>query len=162
LSAAESEKLVAQSFELKVKKPLKITRQKDGSVVVQMTFTAEQWAEIEKAKAATSNLLPNGSYSEVLALLAHKENAKRDKKAKPRTTTSTLTPAKKKFVLQRDRCCQHRDHRNGKICGSRFHLQVDHIKPQWAGGRHEVENLQVLCAAHNRMKYEKESGIRRC
>jgi hypothetical protein len=162
LTASESEKIVSQSFELKVKKPLKVTRQKDGSVLVQMSFTAEQWAEIERVKEATSSSLPTGSYPEVITHLAFKENLKRAKEAKPRPSTTALTPAKKKSVLRRDQCCQFRDPRSGNICGSRFNLQVDHIKPRWAGGLHELSNLQVLCAAHNRMKYEKEAGIRRC
>jgi hypothetical protein len=161
LTAAESEKLIAQSFQLKVMKPLKVTKQKDGSVLVQMSFTAEQWAEIEKAKEAVSSSLPAGGYPEVFLYLAKKENATRAKEAKPRPNTATLTVAKRKSVLQRDQCCQSHDPRTGKICGSKFNLQVDHIKPRWAGGTHELENLQILCAAHNRLKYQKEAGIRR-
>jgi 5-methylcytosine-specific restriction endonuclease McrA len=58
-------------------------------------------------------------------------------------------------IHQRDRCCQWRDPRTGEICGSTFQLQVDHIQSRSAGGGHERENLQLLCAVHNRLKWEK-------
>jgi 5-methylcytosine-specific restriction endonuclease McrA len=61
-------------------------------------------------------------------------------------------------VFQRDKSCRW-NHR-GKPCCSTFQLQVDHRIPVWAGGTNEVENLQLLCAFHNRMKYKLESGMR--
>jgi 5-methylcytosine-specific restriction endonuclease McrA len=63
-------------------------------------------------------------------------------------------------VHHRDGCCQWKDKATGQICGSRFQLQTDHIKPRWDGGTHELANLQILCAAHNRWKYDLEAGIR--
>lgn len=161
LTGAETEKLVAQSFELEIKKPMKLKKQKDGSVIVEMSFSAEEWAEIEKAKLSMSSVLPAGSYSDVLTQLARKENKARAKKAKPRASTKNLTEAKKKFVRQQDECCQQKDPHTGKICGSKFNLQVDHRHSLWAGGTHKIENLQMLCAVHNRLKYEREAGIRR-
>lgn len=63
-------------------------------------------------------------------------------------------------IFQRDRCCQHKDPLTQKICGTKLNLQIDHIIPVWAGGTNNTKNLQVLCAAHNRIKYQKEAGIR--
>ncbi|TSA79971.1 DEAD/DEAH box helicase [Deinococcus detaillensis] len=51
----------------------------------------------------------------------------------------------KAAVKNRDRwclCC----HREGQ------RLQVDHIRPRYLGGTHDVENLQLLCAECNRSK----------
>jgi 5-methylcytosine-specific restriction endonuclease McrA len=39
----------------------------------------------------------------------------------------------------------------GRRCGSRTALQVDHIRPFAAGGGNDVSNLRLLCAAHNRL-----------
>jgi 5-methylcytosine-specific restriction endonuclease McrA len=39
-------------------------------------------------------------------------------------------------------------------------LQAEHIKPRWAGGEDNPENLTVLCAEHNRQKYREQAGIR--
>jgi hypothetical protein len=158
---AESEPIVAQTFDLSPKKTLKVRRQKDGSVLVELSFTAEQWAEIEKAKVSLSNTLPTGSTSDVFAYLAEKENRERAKLARPRPNTKTLTPAKKKTILQRDQCCQFKLNEDGDICGSKVQLQIDHIQPRWADGDDRAANLQVLCAAHNRWKYQLEAGIRR-
>ena len=64
----------------------------------------------------------------------------------------------RKFVMNRDRCCQFKDPRTGEICGSTRFLQVDHLQPVWAGGTNDIGNLQVLCAQHNQFKYMQESG----
>ncbi|WP_168196648.1 HNH endonuclease [Bdellovibrio sp. ZAP7] len=57
-------------------------------------------------------------------------------------------------------CCQFVDPVTGRRCESTWRLQVDHKHSQWAGGGHRVENLQLLCAGHNRSKYRTEAGIR--
>lgn len=62
-----------------------------------------------------------------------------------------VSAASRRVVFQRDqKCC---------VCGSKFQLQVDHIRPRWAGGGNEVANLQILCAVHNREKYRQEAGV---
>lgn len=62
-----------------------------------------------------------------------------------------VSAASRRFVFQRDqKCC---------VCGSKFQLQIDHIRPRWAGGGNEVANLQILCAVHNREKYRQEAGV---
>lgn len=63
--------------------------------------------------------------------------------------------AVKRVVFQRDKCCQWRNS-SGEICGSRYQLQLDHVHPVYAGGANTPENLQLLCSAHNRHKYQKE------
>jgi 5-methylcytosine-specific restriction endonuclease McrA len=40
----------------------------------------------------------------------------------------------------------------GKRCGSRFALQIDHKTPVAWGGNNELINLQLLCREHNRQK----------
>jgi hypothetical protein len=65
----------------------------------------------------------------------------------------------RKIVLHRDQCCQAKDSKSGQTCGSRWQLQVDHIKPRWAGGKDQLENLQALCAKHNRAKYRQQANI---
>ncbi len=72
----------------------------------------------------------------------------------------TLTAKTRRAILQRDSCCQYKDPRTGRQCGSTFGLQVDHRTSQWAGGSHTPENLQALCRMHNRFKYQKEAGLK--
>ncbi|RYZ72097.1 MAG: HNH endonuclease, partial [Proteobacteria bacterium] len=42
---------------------------------------------------------------------------------------------------------------DGKRCGSQHALQIDHVRGFARGGRHDVENLRVLCAKHNRFEW---------
>lgn len=68
----------------------------------------------------------------------------------------TITPLTRRLILQRDQCCQYQDPKTGKKCGSSRNPQVDHKTSRWAGGTNEYENLQQLCARHNRIKYRSE------
>jgi 5-methylcytosine-specific restriction endonuclease McrA len=73
-----------------------------------------------------------------------------------------VTKKQRQIILDRDLICQYRDPITQKLCGSTFALQVDHKIPHWSPQfqahptRHGPENLQILCAHHNRHKYQKE------
>jgi len=69
-----------------------------------------------------------------------------------------ISPNVRKEVLNRDKCCQFKDPKTGKICGNTRFPQVDHIQSIWAGGTNDPLNLQQLCAKHNRYKYRQEAG----
>ena len=47
---------------------------------------------------------------------------------------------------------------DGTRCGSTHGLQIDHIRPFSAGGTHDLSNLRLLCAAHNRRAAEMVLG----
>jgi hypothetical protein len=68
--------------------------------------------------------------------------------------------ADQRAVFVRDKCCRHKNPLTGEVCGSRWQLQVDHIQPIWAGGTNELENLRLLCGAHNREMYRRQAGVR--
>ena len=64
-----------------------------------------------------------------------------------------ISAATRKLIWQRDQArCQHRNPVTRKRCESTYALQVDHIKPVALGGESHIENLQLLCGAHNRYK----------
>ncbi len=65
----------------------------------------------------------------------------------------------RKAVLPRDRVCQFQDPRTGKVCGSCFGLEVDHIHPRGDGD--ELSNLQVLCSTHNQLRYSEQARIKK-
>jgi 5-methylcytosine-specific restriction endonuclease McrA len=48
--------------------------------------------------------------------------------------------------------CQYRDPKTGRICGSRYKTQIDHIVPFSQNGDNQLNNLQLLCASHNTLK----------
>ncbi|MBO9668089.1 MAG: HNH endonuclease, partial [Bdellovibrio sp.] len=70
-----------------------------------------------------------------------------------------LRTSVKKIVLNHDKCCQFKDRKTGKICGSTRFLQVDHRQAVWAGGSNDLQNLQILCSRHNQHKYRQESFL---
>lgn len=49
---------------------------------------------------------------------------------------------------------------DGKRCDETIRLHVDHIKPVARGGTHDVSNLRLMCARHNRLQAEKILGRR--
>ena len=55
----------------------------------------------------------------------------------------------KLFVLHRDKTCQYKNPRTGRVCGSRHYLHIDHIKRRMEFGSNHPDNLRILCAAHN-------------
>jgi hypothetical protein len=72
--------------------------------------------------------------------------------------SQNFLPKTKKQVLNKLECCQYQDPETKKNCGSRWFLQVDHIKSKWTGGSNDISNATLLCAKHNRLKYLKERG----
>ncbi len=40
----------------------------------------------------------------------------------------------------------------GRICGSTYRVEIDHIQARSAGGKSVLENLRCLCRAHNQWK----------
>jgi len=46
----------------------------------------------------------------------------------------------------------------GRRCHAVRNLQIDHILPWAKGGNHELKNLRLLCATHNRLSAEREFG----
>jgi hypothetical protein len=66
----------------------------------------------------------------------------------------------KKILLSEYDSCQHVDQVTHTKCASTWNLQCDHIIPKWAGGKDEYDNMQVLCAKHNRWRYRVQAGIR--
>jgi 5-methylcytosine-specific restriction endonuclease McrA len=46
----------------------------------------------------------------------------------------------------------------GQRCRARHNLQVDHVVPWAKGGTHDLDNLRLLCATHNRLMAQREFG----
>ena len=63
----------------------------------------------------------------------------------PKTPRIKIPPEVRQFVLNRDnfQC---------RSCGSREHLEVDHIIPLAKGGANDLSNLQTLCYKCNQKK----------
>ncbi|UOF01173.1 HNH endonuclease [Bdellovibrio reynosensis] len=71
----------------------------------------------------------------------------------------SVTPKLRRLVFARDERCQFIHRNTGEKCNSAFALQVDHKIPKWNGGGNALNNLQLLCAEHNREKYRRETNL---
>jgi len=149
---AETQVAVCQALNIECKESPQIQHQANESVRLEVTLSKEQWEKVKMMRELLSSTLPNGEWDQVLEYIASKVIEQKSKDPK-----SNL----KQQVLQRDSCCQYKDSKSGKICGSKWNLQVDHIQPRWASGSDEVTNLRVLCADHNRELYRQQAHIRR-
>ncbi len=179
-SQKETEQIIATALALPVTPMQKETIHRDHSVTLTITLTSEQMKVLEQAQNMISHAVPGKNWAETLTYLAKKEVARRStvriSKAPTAATvvndkiefakddvTPLLQPSERralpmalrKSLLHADAVCVYTD-KNGKQCASKNFLQIDHIKSWSRGGTHYIENLQVLCGTHNRLKYEKE------
>lgn len=160
--------------------------QQDESVRCELTLSKELYEKLKRCQELASHQVHKmeggHSLSSVLEFLADcylklqlpkktNEIPKTPKSATPNADVAesnnlllkinkTLTPKTRLEIIARDKRCQYKDPITGGICGSAYFQQNDHKTSQWAGGTHEKSNLHVLCANHNRYKYQKESRIR--
>ena len=133
--------------------------------------------KMDRLKNLLSHINPNFSVKELFDLIMDRELKRTDpelKKTKAKTETKaqrqatppavpvppippTSKPASryvpahiKQEVWQRDHGeCSYKDPVTKQKCGSRHQLQVDHILPFALGGETCLENLRLLCRAHN-------------
>jgi hypothetical protein len=67
--------------------------------------------------------------------------------------------AVRRQVWERDGVCCSYVAPDGHRCGERAFLELDHRQAWAKGGGESVENLRVLCRAHNRLRAEREFGV---
>lgn len=147
----QTELILAQEFCLPEVHNETLKIQKDESTRVEITISKEEMAIIEQAQALISHSLEkqNLSVKSIKDILLYCS-----KKIIHQKTHGQ--PIKKK-ILDRDKKCQYKDPQTGKICGSKYYLEIDHIQPRWDNGNNSQENLRVLCSNHNKYRYKKET-----
>lgn len=130
--------------------------------------------KLEKIRELDGHIQSNPSYLEIfhrmadLALkkldpLAQKKIEKASTPPAEFKTQAASTPVKKtnsrfipvtlkREVWRRDQSKCTFKASDGKTCGSKFALEIDHKVPVAWGGKSELSNLQLLCREHNRQK----------
>lgn len=69
---------------------------------------------------------------------------------KQKILTRTIPVEIKRAVWRRDQGrCQHLDPVTNKICGSKFQVEFEHIRPWALNGEHSVSNIILHCKPHN-------------
>ncbi len=128
-----------------------------------ITVTRELLARVEAAQIALSHARPGATIADLLELgadtalaqdakrkgLVQKPRACRAETPPPGPESNHIPAHIRRAVWERDHgCCQWKLD-NGEICGSRYRLQFDHIKPRAQGGHTTVANIRLLCQRHN-------------
>lgn len=108
--------------------------------IVRKTKTTQSFAAAEGGSHPTAKTQPGAA--------AVPKNAKR-----------SIPNELRRKIFRRDQFCQHQN-ANGKLCRSEFQLEIDHIKPIFAGGQNDCENLRLLCRTHNQHRYRRGANIR--
>jgi hypothetical protein len=138
---------------------------------LQCTITRETRDKLERLQALMRHWNPSGDLGEVIdracdALIDVLEREKfaktsrpRAKAARPESDDPRYIPADvKRAVYERDheQCTFTSD--NGERCGERGFLEIDHILPVPLGGKPTLDNLRLLCRAHNQYEAERKLG----
>ena len=132
-----------------------------------VTVSAEFMAELEQVRAALSHSVPDGDFESVVRagfkLLLEGDRKRKGLTEKPRPQKSAATgrnvpAAVKRQVWKRDegRCTSPMG--DGQRCGATRKLEFDHHVEVALGGESTVENVRLLCKAHNLMKAERNLG----
>jgi 5-methylcytosine-specific restriction endonuclease McrA len=134
----------------------------------QVTLDQETHDLLRRAQALMSHqvrageILPvlNGALRCFVAQLEKRKYAatRCPRPSKPGSSSRHIPAAVKRAVRERDgdRCAFVSE--SGQRCSERTRLEFDHIEPVSRGGNSTVENLRLLCRAHNQYAAEREFG----
>ena len=115
--------------------------------------TNRTMSEVEASLPANRTEVPNQLHKTTDVLLTNNKELPTKSARKP------ISMAVQRKIHQRDQCCQYQDKQTGNMCSSKWRLTIDHIKPVWAGGSNDPENLRILCRAHNQELYRQQANI---
>ena len=139
--------------------PTRIEPLSATGVFVQMTMTAEGYADLKRAKELLGHCVPDGDTVKVIeralrTLVEDLERSRRAKTSRPRASArpskrGRIPAATRREVFARDgERCTYEDS-EGRRCASRTRLELDHVHPRALGGDDDASNLRARCRPHN-------------
>ena len=148
----------------------RITPLSPARYTLEVTLPGETHDLLRGVQGLLGHAVPSGDVAQVLhrALLFYKHALEKRKfgvnaRARhPRTSaTQRCTPTRTRHaVYERDEGrCVFVDNK-GQSCGSTSRLEFDHIQPVARGGKSTIENLRLLCRAHNQFEAERAFGMK--
>ena len=139
--------------------PARIEPLSATGVLLQMTLTADGYADLKRAKELLGHSIPDGDTVKVIerALRTLVDDLEKDRRARTSRPQTTVRPSKpghiaastRREVFARDgEQCTYMDI-EGRRCACRMRLELDHIEPRALGGSDDASNLRARCRAHN-------------
>lgn len=123
---------------------------------------------LREVQALLAHAVPSGDVVQVIhrALLISKGVLEKRKfgtgnssrTPRPAATQRCIPARTRRAVYERDegRCAFI--HEDGRRCDSTHRLEFDHVQPLARGGKSTVENLRLVCRAHNQYEAERAFG----
>lgn len=137
--------------------------------VLQCTIGRELHEKLGRVRVILSHAVPSGDLVLLIQRCVDEFLDRETRRSTPRSEPGQAPCAKdpdhrripleiRRLVLQRDggRCAFVSD--AGRRCESRERLEIDHVMPVAKGGRTDLQNLRLLCRAHNQLAAERELG----
>lgn len=116
----------------------------------------------DSAEALTWHTDPKSDKSDCDRTDARSQYAAKDKVPAQALERSRYVTVRTKQTVKGENAkqgCCYVDAKTGRRCGSKFQEQFDHRKAFSAGGANTADNLQILCAKHNRYKWRRRSVV---
>jgi hypothetical protein len=146
----------------------KLEQLSESRFTLQVTLSGRTHDKLRRLQDLLSHAVPTRDIAEVIdrsfdALIDRLEKRKFGSGAsaelKEASCVARTIPARiRKAVFERDGGkCAYR-FPDGRICGSRSKLEFDHIIPIAKGGKTRVDNLRLLCRAHNQHAADQAFG----
>jgi 5-methylcytosine-specific restriction endonuclease McrA len=134
---------------------------------LQVTLHGSTCNKLRRAQELLGHAVPSGDVAEVLdralellveKLERRKFGAKNPRRERPVATTRCITVRTRNAVNERDggRCTAL--DLKGQRCNSTKNIEYDHIIPVALGGKSTVDNLRLVCRAHNQAAAEQVFG----
>ena len=139
----------------------------------------KQGEKLERIKDLTGHVEMDPSYAELFERMADVVLKKIDPEKKVKKTEpqeEVLSPGKEAaqqskspdyisvatrtqvWIESKSRCC-YIDPKSGRRCAETRALEMDHVIPKALGGANTVENLRLLCPAHNQLAAIQTFGV---
>lgn len=123
----------------------------------QMNLPTQATADLSRLKEVLSHIFPFATDADIISyalrdLVKRKDPQEKILRQKAKVGAKLATFKKSNFR------CTYKDPKTGVVCGTRYQLQVDHIKPRALGGTDDPDNLRILCRQHNLWVAEKIFG----
>jgi hypothetical protein len=152
-SQAQAESKIREVFPEAQKREAK--RVVNASCVrVSLNLSPEAARNLARVRELLSHKFPQGTDGELVAHALEFLLEKTD----PLRRTSAAEAVRVRVHQKAQGGCEYADPATGKVCGSRYQVQVDHIVPRALGGSDQPENLRLLCRQHNLHEAERILG----